>query len=342
MKHIGLDLGRATTDAVVLNGQGEQSLRRRVKTREAALVELMQSIPGPKRVVLEECQMADWVTRALRPHVDEIIRCQPQHNRLISQAENQDDYLDALHLAELLYLNKLKAAHHPEALYRELREAVRAYWRSSGEVTRSKNHVKVFLLFHGIPYDKEQVYTLRHRESFRQAIEQKGANVKLADCLWLKLDQARAMKARFLKLLREVSQPVRDSVRRLMTIPGIGFISACTLVAYLEEGRRFQNKRQAWQYASLGVSRHFSAGKGTENASRSGNRYLKNVLLTAAITISLRPQHSGLGRYWQQSIQQGKDPRRVRRSVGRKILAIAQHLLRSQKEYQDELMTTVP
>lgn len=322
-----------------MNGRGQESVRRRVETREAALVELMQSIPGPKRVVVEECQMADWVTRVLRPHVEEIIRCQPQHNRLISQAENQDDYLDALHLAQLLYMNQLKAAHHPDPLYRDLREAVRAYWRSSWEVTRSKNHLKAFLLFHGIEYEKAEVYAQRHRERFRQALQQHHANLTLAECLWLKVDQARAMKARFLKLLREVSQPVRSSVRRLMTIPGIGFISACTLIAYLEEGGRFRNKRQAWQYASLGVSRHTSAGKGFENASRSGNRYLKNVLLTAAISISLHPQDHALGRWWQRGIEQGKDPRRVRRSVGRKILAIAQHLLRSQKEYQDELMT---
>lgn len=336
MKYIGLDVHRATTDIVVLNGRGQESLRRQVETREEALVEVMKSLPGEKRVVLEESQMADWVTRALRAHVSEIIRSQPQHNRLISQAENQDDYLDALHLAELLYLNKLKAVHHPEELYGELREAVRAYWRSSGEVTRSKNHVKVFLLFHGIPYQKEEPYSPRHREQFRGEIRQKRANRELAECLWLKLDQARAMKARFLRLLRQVSQPVRGSVRRLMTIPGIGFISACTLIAYLEDGWRFRNKREAWQYAGLGVSRHTSGGKGTENASRSGNRCLKNVLLTAAISISLRPEGNALGRLWQRGIQQGKDPRRVRRTVGRKILVVAQHLLRSQKEYHDE------
>jgi transposase len=339
MKYIGLDVHRATTDIVVLNGRGQESLRRRVETREGLLVEVMKSIAGEKRVVLEESQMADWVTRVLRPHVREVIRSQPQHNRLISRAENQDDYWDALHLAQLLYMNQLKAVHHPDEMYLQIRETARAYWRSSGELTRSKNHVKVFLLFHGIAYEKEQPYTLRHRETFREAIRQQQANLELAECLWLKLDQARAMKARFLKLLRQVSRPVRSSVRRLMTIPGIGFISACTLLAYLEQGGRFGNKRQAWQYAGLGVSRHTSAGKGTENASRSGNRYLKNVLLTAAISLSLHPKDSALGRLWQRGIEQGKDPRRVRRSVGRKILVVAQHLLRSQKEYQDELMT---
>lgn len=339
MKHIGMDVHRATTDMVVLNGRGQESLRRRVETREEALVEALKSLPGEKRVALEESQMADGVTRALRPHVSEIIRSQPQHNRLISQAENQDDYLDALHLAQLLYMNQLKAVHHPSEVYLQLREAVRAYWRSSGEVTRSKNHVKVFLLFHGIPYEKDEPYGLRHREKFREAIRRQRANLELAECWWLKLEQARQMKARFLKLLRQGSKPVRGRVRPLQTIPGIGFISACTLVAYLEDGWRFHNKRQAWQYAGLGVSRHLSAGKGTENASRSGNRALKNVLLTAAITVSLQPEHSGLGRLWLRGIQRGQDPRRVRRTVGRKILVVAQHLLRSQKEYQDELMT---
>lgn len=68
---------------------------------EEALVEVIKRIPGEKRVVLEESQMADWVTRVLRPHVREIIRSQPQHNRLISRAENQPRLIgvDALHLA---------------------------------------------------------------------------------------------------------------------------------------------------------------------------------------------------------------------------------------------------
>ena len=42
MKHIGMDVHRATTDMVVLNGRGQESLRRRVETREEALVEALQ------------------------------------------------------------------------------------------------------------------------------------------------------------------------------------------------------------------------------------------------------------------------------------------------------------
>lgn len=340
MKHIGMDVHRASTDVVVLNGRGQEILHRKVETLGPALVELLQSIAGEKRAALEESQLADVVTRALRPHVGEIIRSQPQHNRLISQSENKDDYPDAYRLAQLLYLNQLKAVHHPDWIYQCLREAVRAYWHSSWELTRAKNQLKAFFLYHGIPYEKEAIYAARHREKFREAVEQSGASRELAECLWWKMDQVREMKARVLRLLRQASQSVRPQVRRLQTIPGMGFIGASTLVAYLEDGWRFHNKRQSWQYASLGVRRHQSAGQGTEGASRSGNRYLKNVLLTAAITISVYPRETALGRLWKRGLDEGKDPRRVRRTVGRKILAIAQHLLRSQQEYQDELMTT--
>jgi transposase len=310
MKHIGMDVHWASTDVVVLNERGREVLHRKVETLGPALVELIASIPGEKCVTLEESQLADVVTRALRPHVVEIVRSQPHHNRLISQSETKDDYPDAYRLAQLLYLNQLKAVHHPDRMYQQLREAVRVYWHSSWELTRSKNQLKAFFLYHGIAYEKEEMYAARYREKFQQAVEQSGA-----------------------------SQPVRPAVRRLQSIPGIGFIGASTLLAYLEDGWRFHNKRQSWQYANLGVRRHKSDGKGTEGASRRGNRYLKNVLLTAAISVHVSRRETALRRLWTRDVEAGKDPRRVRRTVGRKILAVAQHLLRSHQEYQDELMT---
>jgi transposase len=131
-------------------------------------------------------------------------------------------------------------------------------------------------------------------------------------------------------------KPVQGEVSRLKTIPGIGRIGAYTLVAYLERGWRFCNKRKLWQYAGLGLREHKSRGKGTEGAAKSGNRYVKNVALTAAAAISTGAADSALWQIWKRGLEQGIDPRRVRRTLGRKILVIAQRLLRSQQEYDDE------
>ena len=87
MKHIGMDVHSTTTVATVLSDRGRKLLRRQIPTREFDLIDFMRNIPGPKRVALEESQMADFVTRAIAPYVTEVIRCQPQHNRLISESE---------------------------------------------------------------------------------------------------------------------------------------------------------------------------------------------------------------------------------------------------------------
>ncbi len=141
MKHIGLDVHSTTTVVAVLNDRGRKVLRREIPTREVHLLDLMQSIPGQKRVALEESQMADFVTRTIAPHVTEVIRCQPQHNRLISESEKKCDEEDSHTLAELLYLNKLKSVHHPSWGYRQLREAVRGYWVSSWDLARAKSRL---------------------------------------------------------------------------------------------------------------------------------------------------------------------------------------------------------
>ena len=95
MKHIGMDVHSTTTDACVRNGRGVIVLRRRIRTTQSELIDFVASIQGQKRVVLEEDQMADWVTRLLQPHVDEVIRCQPQYNKLISGSEDKCDKMDA-------------------------------------------------------------------------------------------------------------------------------------------------------------------------------------------------------------------------------------------------------
>jgi hypothetical protein len=118
MKHIGLDTHSTTTVAAVLNDHGRQILRKQIPTRELDLVDFMRSIAGLKMVALEESQLADFVTHVIEPYAIEVIRCQPQYNRLISESKNTCDEQDSQTLAELLYLNKLKSIHHPAWEYR--------------------------------------------------------------------------------------------------------------------------------------------------------------------------------------------------------------------------------
>jgi error-prone DNA polymerase len=339
MKHIGMDVHSTTTDACVRNGRGKIVFRQRIRTTKKELEAFIGGIQGPKRVALEESQMADWVARVLMPHVAELIRCQPQHNRLISESEDKCDKADAEALSELLYLNRLKAVHHPAQAYRNLREAVRAYWIASREVTRAKNRIKAYFLFNGLHELGASVYSVRKRKENLQRLKKHGINVELGRLLYERMDDCRQLKAKHIALMRQTAEPFKDAVRLLTTIPGIGKVSAYTLLAYLEDGRRIPNKRKLWRYAGLSLRKHESRDLGTRGASYTGNRLLKLVVMAAAITVVSRPEVNGLSRLWERDIRKNVDPKRARRNLARKIIVIAHQLLRSKQEYKDELIT---
>lgn len=184
-----------------------------------------------------------------------MIRCLPQHNRLISESENKYDRADARSLAELLYLNKLKAVHHAPWEYRQLREGVRAYWTASQDLARTKSQLKAFYLFNGVHCVGEKVYASRYRSAFTRQVEKRSASMQLLAQLYLQLDFCRTKKAVHVKILKWLVEPFREDERHLKTYPGIGSIGACTLIAYLENGWRLKNKRKLWQYCGIGVRR---------------------------------------------------------------------------------------
>jgi transposase len=341
MKHIGMDLHSTTTDFTVRNSEGVIVKRKQVHSSREELVKFVSSIRGQKRVMVEESQMADWVARALIPHVDEFIRCQPQYNDLISKSEDKYDRQDGDSLSKLLYLNEFKGVHHPEWIFHQLREGVRAYWYASSEVTRAKNRLKAFFLFNGIHCVGPSVFSKRGRESFYQQLQEYSANVNLARLLFKRLDQNRELRASHVKLLGDLAQPVAAEVRWVKSIPGIGLIGACTLVAFLERGWRFRNKRRLWKYCGLTIRRRESRGLGIRGASSSGNRHVKRVLMNAVASIRNRKRdHNALTRRWHQGRDQLIDPRRLRRTMARKIAVLAQQLLRSKAEYDDARLMT--
>jgi transposase len=342
MKHIGMDAHSTTSLMTVLNDRGRKILQRQVPTRESDLIDFMKSIPDPKRIALEESQVADFVTRILEPYVKEVIRCQPQHNRLISESENKCDPEDSYHLAELLYLNKLKPVHHPAWGYRQLREAVRSYWTASWDLARVKTRLKAFYLFNGIPCQGEKVYSKRYRKRYVERLRSQSGNINLLELHYENLDSCRERKAGHIRVLRKLAEPYQEEVGRLKGIPGIGPIGAYTLLAYLEDGWRIPNKRKLWQYCGIGIRRHDSNGKGYRGASRKGNRYLKNVLMTAASSIaSGRGSENALALRWQSGLAAGIAADRLRRNQARKIAVLAQYVLRTKESYNDErVMTT--
>ena len=203
--------------------------------------------------------------------------------------------------------------------------------------------MKAFCLFNGVHCVGDKVYSRKYRGGVYREIEKRSGNAELLKQLYANMDFCREGKAAHVKILRELSKIFQKDIVCLKSHPGIGFIGACTLVSYLENGWRLGNKRKLWQYCGIGIRRHESAGTGRRGASRKGNRYLKNALMTATASIAARRKaNNALTRLWREKVEAGVSPKRMKRNLARKLAVLVHRSLRFKKEYDDARVVTTP
>lgn len=105
-----------------------------------------------------------------------------------------------------------------------------------------------------------------------------------------------------------------DLLPLLMTVPGVGMITALTWLSEVIDPRRFLNDRQVAAYAGCDPSLKVSAGKVTEYARRKGNERLHKALNYAASSL-LRDPRSPLAS-WGLSIAGRHKKGGYRKAIG--------------------------
>ena len=77
-------------------------------------------------MTFEEGTWAAWLYDLLKPHVTELVACDPRKNALMKEG-NKSDKVDARKLADLLRGGYLRSIYHGENGLRTLKELARSY-----------------------------------------------------------------------------------------------------------------------------------------------------------------------------------------------------------------------
>ena len=152
--YIGLDAHSSTSTAVVVKEDGEQVLRETFSTTEGNLHGFLRKISGEKHLVFEECHLAQWLYVTLNEEVDRLVVCNPVF--LAKKQGAKTDYRDALHLAQELRGNHLKAVYHDDSKWIELRTLVNNYLGLVSDIVRTKNRLKAIFRSHGLDTSKNK------------------------------------------------------------------------------------------------------------------------------------------------------------------------------------------
>src|SRR6201998_1355841 len=123
-KYIGMDVHTATISAACRDSSGNLVMEAPRETKAETILEFVHGLRGSLHVTFEEGTCAAWLHDLLKPHVAEVLVCDPRKNASM-KVGNKNDRADARKLAELLYLNKLNPVYHGQAGIRLLKELAR-------------------------------------------------------------------------------------------------------------------------------------------------------------------------------------------------------------------------
>ena len=79
-KYVGLDVHQATICAAVLDSTGKLVMECILETKAATILQFVQRVRGSLHVTFEESTCAAWVYDLLKPHITEVLVCNPRKN----------------------------------------------------------------------------------------------------------------------------------------------------------------------------------------------------------------------------------------------------------------------
>lgn len=324
--YIGLDAHSTTSTFAVVDSDGQCVLRETVNTSEQSLVHVINKIHGVRHLTFEESTISQWLFLQLRDKVDELLICNPTYVAKKSGAKT--DFRDALHLAQELRTNHLKAVFHDDSHWMELRVSVSGYLDIVEEIIRFKNRLKSVFRAEAIGTNENSFYKSRARVK-----ELKNTSARfVAEKLFDQIEFLEKEKLKYQCLFEHNKRNFRP-IRNLMTIPGISIIRANIISAIVCQPSRFENKHRFWGYCMLVRHIQKSGDRIYGNRRFHGRRELRNVFIGAAES-AMRTETS-LRDHYDALRAKGIAHKAAKLSLARRIASIALCLLKNNDKYND-------
>ncbi len=302
-----------------------------IETKAITILEFLKGLRGYLHVTLEEGTWAAWLYDLIKPHVTELVVCNPRRNTLLKEG-SKSDRIDARKLAELLRANLLRSVYHGEHGVRALKELGRSYLAISTDLIRVMSRLKAIYRSWGIPCTGKQVYAPRYRTPWLGKLAEAGVR-RRAEFYYQQFDALRSLRQQVRhELLGEAQK--HDAWKLLRQIPFLGPIRAALLIALIQTPHRFRSKRQLWTYIGLGIETYSSAEHRCVNGelrrakkpvwirglNRNHNHDLKNLFKSAATVAAAKP--GPFQEFYDARVAQGMRPEMARLTLARKIAAI--------------------
>jgi transposase len=330
MRFIGLDVHRDFCEVAIADG-GQVRLAGRVKTEPEALALFAQSLAGDDQVALEATGNALGIARIIAPRVGRVVLANPKAVKGITQSGAKTDKIDARTLARLLAGGFLPAVWLPDEQTRILRRRVSHRAQLVRQRTRAKNQVHATLIrnLKARP-PVSDLFGVRGRRWLAEQVLPADEQETIAACL----RQIEFLDGEIALVERALAEQVLASreMRRLLTLPGVNFVTAAALMAAIGEIDRFPTSRHLISYLGLDPRVRQSGAEPARHGriSKQGPGEARHVLVEAARQAARTP---GPLRAFAERIGSRRGTNVAAVAVARKLAMIAWHMLSRGEDY---------
>jgi transposase len=247
--------------------------------------------------------------------------------------------LDSKKLTEALRGGQLRSIHVPSPIYRELRHLVQLRDTQVRQLTATKCRIKSLLLYQGLTFPaadgKWSARVLRELQVLACTGAVRFKLDQLITTLAFHYQSAGAAQKEIRRFCQNEPE-LRQSIKLLTSIPGIGWIVASHLVARLGDWREINNVRQIAGFLGLASSEH-STGEHQDRGgiTRTGDSRLRNKLIQSAwVAIGKDPELRAFYRRIYQRHPKKVAARKAIVAVARKLTTRIYAVLKQQRPYE--------
>jgi transposase len=329
MRFIALDVHRDFCEVAIAE-EGEVRLAGRVKTSPDELELFAQSLAGDDEVVLEATGNALAIARIVEPCVARVVLANPKSVKAATETAKTDK-IDARTLAKLLAGGFVREVWIVDEHTRVLRRRISRRAQLVRQRTREKNQVHATLIrnLKGRP-PVSDLFGVRGRRWLAEQTLPADERETVEACL-RQVDFLAAEITVIDRALAELAL-ASEQMRRLMTLPGVSFVTAAALMGAIGDVRRFPTAAHLVSYIGFDPRVRQSGSEPARHGriSKQGPGEVRHLLVEAARHAA---RTYGPLRVFAERVASKRGANVATVAVARKLVVIAWHMLSRGEDY---------
>jgi transposase len=330
MKIIGCDFHPSYQQIAMWDKEtGEVTEKALPHERKEEVRAFYAALEGPVRVGMEASGQSQWFERLLAELGHEVWIGDAAKIRGSCERKQKTDRRDAELLLKLLDEDRFPRIWVPTPAERDARQLLLHRHKLVRMRTQVKNQLQALALNQGVQRQRK-LWSETGRKQLEALPLLPWASRRRAELLVL-LDQLEASIGELDGAVAEQAN-IRPAVRRLMTHPGVGPVTALAFVLTIGPAQRFRRGKQVASYFGLIPTEHSSGGRGQRlgHISKQGNPFLRGLLVEAAQSAV---RHEPELRREYQRLAQRKCHALAKVAAARKLAVRLYWMLRSGVDY---------